>query len=54
MAESTLCVMARTMASTEEELTITSGPGVPVPDPETPEITTIWNAGHIEVALAAP
>lgn len=46
--------MARTKTSTDAELTSAFGPGVPISDPETPEITSVWNAGHIEVALADP
>jgi hypothetical protein len=44
--------MARTTPPVNPELTTAFGPGLPVSDPETPEIGTIWNAGHIEVALA--
>ncbi|MGH2652820.1 MAG: Eco57I restriction-modification methylase domain-containing protein [Actinomycetota bacterium] len=36
----------------EKALTTGFGPGVPVSDEATPEIGTVWNAGHIEVALA--
>lgn len=45
--------VAQTIAPPDTELTAAFGPAVPVSDEDTPEITAVWNAGHIEVALAS-
>jgi hypothetical protein len=36
------------------DLTAAFGQALNISDPETPDIRTVWNAGHIEVALASP